>query len=179
MKEVSAADTETNTDSWEGSWGAFLIGIGGVFAVWSLTLKSSSVGGEHDLGPAAFPMALAIGLILCGAVDGWKAIRRRARISQSKAPTRPQTLAGDWRRFAAAAGSLPVCLASIAAGAPYSLATLGLAVFWMRLCRVSWRASFTSALALVVLIKVVFTYGFGVQLPDGPLDLALYRIGWM
>ncbi len=185
---TSAADRRATEDTaaddpWRWTWGAALLAIAATFALWSLMIEAPRVGGEHDLGPRAFPWLLCLGLALCGVYEWSSGLRIRGRhprptsdigASPGAAPT-DQHL--QWSRVLLAATAVTICLLAIGLlRVPYSAATFALAVALMRLQGASWTKSFVGALLLVLWIKWMFGWGFGVQLEDGWIDRLAFRL---
>lgn len=118
--------------------------------------------GNADPGPLALPFALVIGLVIAG---GWELFRGGTRSSDE----------GVEGAKAKQLGLLFAMLAYVAAIAwlGFALSTFVFVVATTRMLGARWWAACAVAVVVLVVVWVLFTQAFAVQLPGGYFDLTL------
>ena len=154
------------------TWGVVLLLVAFVFGVWSLGIRAPAVGGQHDLGPRAFPWIICAFLVACAVQDFTRIYRHGTKDTTKDTATDREPV--RWRELIQTCAALTVCLLAIGwLSAPYTLATAVLGVVLLRQFGTGWVASILYSLALAAWIKLMFGWGFEVQLNDGWLDRIL------
>jgi len=159
------------------SLGPVLILVGPAALLLARRIPETSLGNNEDPGPRAFPLALAALLVAGGLAELILNIRRRR--SANASPRARPTLAG-WgdsllRRENLNAFFLIAALVAYLAAMPwigFPVATLLFSIGMMLLLGAPIRLTAPFSVGLVVLIYVLFTMLFKVQLPAGVLGLS-------
>jgi putative tricarboxylic transport membrane protein len=159
---------ERSTDDW--SLSLFWMGVGLFFLWFARDIPVASFTSEGDPGPGAFPRWLGSALVFGGLFE---LLRQRLLKSSAKSEEPAETTPSLSRR-----NGLVVLLA-VAIYIPsmtligFSLATLCLVTALLRFLGSRWWISAVAAISLVVLIQLLFAYGFNVPLPTNYWGLLL------
>ncbi len=159
------------------SFGLLLIGIAVIALIFSKDIEQPGIRSGGDPGPKAFPIAIAILMIVGGTFEAgrWVWQQRRSHRDSGEFPTE---LADTETDVVSTAGKLNVLILVIAMAVylpaitfiGFSISTFLFATGMMiRLRTRAWVAAATT-LGLLILIRVLFVFVFGVQLPEGLLD---------
>lgn len=158
------------------AFGLSLIGVATFALVLARKIERPAFASESDPGPKAFPVGLAICLLIGGVAEvgqsvwRWRSMDKVTDAKKLKSAT-PANNLGRWNVLI-----LIVALALYVFAIPrlgFSLSTATVSILVMiRLGTRPWLATVTTV-ALLVLIQVLFVRGFEVQLPEGVLDRVL------
>ena len=140
------------------SLAAMLLAVGAFGIVAGLSIDSSSLSGQHDPGPRALPLGMSVALLVCGAIELLLAWRSSSvgRILRERTSSRDSTPTSTGSH-----GRLVVTIATLL------FAAAGL---WCLGAR--WWSAIGVAVALVVVVRLVFVDRLHVQLPGGLFDIA-------
>jgi hypothetical protein len=159
------------------SLGPVLITVGALTLFLAQDVPQTSLGNNQDPGPRAFPVALAVLLILGGIYELGRFLLRRAR------PGAPTTAATGLRRLwkplarpenrdaLILIGALAFYL-TVMPWVGFPLATLAFSAGMMLRLGAPWKLATPVSVGLVVAIYLLFTVLFKVQLPPGVLGLS-------
>ena len=148
----------------------FWIGLGLFFLWFSRDIPAANFTSEGDPGPRAFPQWLALTLVLGGTFE-------LAR--QRFLPIRPERQPASKEDAPLKPFNALVVLVAVGLYIPmlpwigFSIATLVLVTGLLRFLGSRWWLSVTVAFCLVVLIQLLFGYGFNVPLPTNHWGLVL------
>ena len=159
------------------SFGLLLIGIAVIALIFSKDIQQPGIRSGGDPGPKAFPIAIAILMIVGGTFEAgrWFWQHRRSHRAYEEFPAEFADSEAD---DISAAGKLNVLILVIAMAVylpaitfiGFSISTFLFATGMMiRLGTRAWLAAATT-LGLLILIRLLFVFVFGVQLPEGLLD---------
>ncbi len=142
-------------------------------------------GQNHDPGPHALPVLLGLALVIgVVALIGWEAIRRRGRKNgdsqaEETEASLPENgieeLPGGARNVVLITGALAAYLVALP-WLGFTLATLIFGVAIMTWLGVRWPIALAVSAVMIVSIRMLFVWGFQVQLPEGVLE---DEINWL
>ncbi|MCP4816975.1 MAG: tripartite tricarboxylate transporter TctB family protein [Planctomycetaceae bacterium] len=159
---------ERSTGDW--SLCLFWVGVGLFFLWFASDIPVASFTSEGDPGPRAFPRWLGAALVIGGAFE---LLKQQFLKSTAKSETPTEATPTLSRRNGL------VVLIAVAIYIPsmtligFSLATLCLVTGLLRFLGSRWWISAVAAVTLVVLIQLLFAYGFNVPLPTNYWGLVL------
>ena len=148
----------------------FWIGVGLFFLWFAREIPQASFTSEGDPGPRAFPQWLGLALVIGGS---WELIRQRLRQQPAAGPS-----AEEAPRSLRPLNAL-IVLVAVGLYIPslpwigFSVATLVLVTGLLRFLGSRWWVAATVAVSLLVLIQLLFGYGFNVPLPTNHWGLVL------
>ena len=148
----------------------FWIGLGLFFLWFARDIPQASFTSDGDPGPRAFPQWLGLALIVGGI---WELIRQRLGHQASAERT------DDEDSHSLRPLNALIVLVAVGLYIPavswigFSVATLILVTALLRFLGSRWWISATVAFSLVVLIQLLFGYGFNVPLPTNHWGLVL------
>ena len=168
QKKVMNHTQERSTADW--SLSLFWMGVGLFFLWFARDIPVASFTSEGDPGPRAFPRWLGAALVIGGIFE---LLRQRLVKSsgESKESTEAAPTLSRWNGL--------VVLIAVAIYIPsmtligFSLASLCLVTGLLRFLGSRWWISAVAAITLVVLIQLLFAYGFNVPLPTNYWGLVL------
>ena len=157
------------------SLAAMLLAVGAFGIVAGLSIDSSSLSGQHDPGPRALPLGMSVALLVCGAIElllAWRSssVGRILRERTSSRDSTP-TSTGSHGRLVVTIATLIAYVAAVSL-LGFQLATLLFAAAGLWCLGARWWSAIGVAVALVVVVRLVFVDRLHVQLPGGLFDIA-------
>ena len=168
QKKAMSHTQERSTGDW--SLSLFWMGVGLFFLWFARDIPVASFTSEGDPGPRAFPRWLGAALVIGGIFE---LLKQQLLKSTAKSETPTEATPTLSRRNGL------VVLIAVAIYIPsmtligFSLATLSLVTGLLRFLGSRWWISAVAAVTLVVLIQLLFAYGFNVPLPTNYWGLVL------